>query len=63
MKTPGKTNMKPGMNPWLRRALVTLLALACLSLAGCSGNVGVGLSVGVPIGDHGYMSIGGGRWY
>ena len=50
------------LNPGIRRALVALLALACLSLAGCSGNVGVGLSVGVPIGDHGYMSVGGGRW-
>lgn len=41
---------------------VLLLAVACLALAGCSGSVGVGMSVGVPIGDHGYMSIGGGRW-
>jgi len=55
--------MNKYLNPLLRRLLITLLALACLSLAGCSGNVGVGLSVGVPIGDHGYMSIGGNRWY
>ena len=41
--------------------LVSLL-LASLSLAGCSGNVGVGVSVGVPIGNHGYMSVGGTRW-
>ena len=42
--------------------LVALL-LTCLALTGCSGNVGVGMSVGVPIGNHGYMSIGGNRWY
>lgn len=48
---------------WLRRALTVLLAGTCLLLAGCSGNVGVGLSVGVPIGDHGYISVGGNRWY
>ena len=61
MKTADKGKVKRSMNPWLRRALVSLLALVCLALAGCSGNVGVGLSVGVPIGDHGYMSIG--SWY
>ncbi len=42
--------------------LAALIA-TCLALAGCSGNVGVGMSVGVPIGNHGYMSIGGNRWY
>jgi hypothetical protein len=42
--------------------LVALL-VSTVSLGGCSGNVGVGLSVGVPIGDHGYMSVGGSRWY
>jgi hypothetical protein len=31
-------------------------------LAGCSGNVGVGMSVGVPVGNHGFVSVGGGRW-
>jgi hypothetical protein len=36
--------------------------LVCLQLGGCSSNVGVGLSVGVPIGNHGYVSVGGGRW-
>lgn len=50
------------MNKWFRRFAVLLLSLACLMLAGCSGNVGVGMSVGVPVGDHGYISIGGGRW-
>ena len=42
-------------------ALVALL-LTTLSLAGCSGNVGVGVSVGVPVGNHGYVSVGGTRW-
>ena len=44
-----------------RVLLVSLLASSSL-LASCSGNVGVGLSVGVPIGDHGYMSLGTSRW-
>ncbi len=42
--------------------LATLLGLCCLMLAGCSGNVGVGMSVGVPVGNHGFVSVGGHRW-
>jgi len=42
-------------------ALVAVL-LTTLSLAGCDGNVGVGVSVGVPVGNHGYVSVGGSRW-
>ena len=42
--------------------ILALLALAALGLAGCSGNVGVGVSVGVPVGNNGYMSVGGHRW-
>ncbi len=45
-----------------QRILVLLLGLASLLLTGCSGNVGVGMSVGVPIGDHGYISVGGRNW-
>jgi hypothetical protein len=41
--------------------LILLLA-SCLATVGCSGNVGVGVSVGVPVGNHGYVSIGGSRW-
>jgi hypothetical protein len=41
--------------------LIALL-LTTLSLGGCSGNVGVGLSVGIPVGNHGYVSVGGTRW-
>jgi hypothetical protein len=51
------------MTTWMKRVLILLLAATCLQLAGCSGNVGVGLSVGIPVGDHGYVSVGGGRWY
>ncbi len=50
----------------MRRAnrIIAVLAvvLTSLSLAGCNGNVGVGVSVGVPVGNHGYMSVGGTRW-
>jgi predicted small secreted protein len=47
-----------------KRRIITLVAivLTSLSLASCSGNVGIGLSVGVPIGNHGYMSVGGTHW-
>jgi predicted small secreted protein len=51
------------MKTWLRRVLILILALVCLQLGGCSGNVGVGVSVGVPVGNHGYISVGGHRWY
>ncbi len=42
--------------------LVPLLASSLL-LSACNTNVGVGMSVGVPVGSHGYMSIGTGRWF
>ena len=51
------------MRRFLRAAAVLSLVMSTLSLAGCSGNVGVGVSVGVPIGNHGYMSVGTSRWY
>lgn len=51
------------MHPIRTRFFAAALLGTCLLLGGCSGNVGVGLSVGVPIGNHGYMSVGGGRWY
>ena len=47
----------------LRASAVAALLAACLSLSGCSGNVGVGINVGVPIGNHGYASVGTSRWY
>jgi predicted small secreted protein len=42
---------------------VIAILLTSLSLAGCDGNVGVGVSVGVPVGSHGYARVGGTRWY
>lgn len=51
------------MHKFLKKFAFVLLLLTSLMLAGCDGNVGVGISVGVPIGDHGYMSVGGNRWY
>jgi hypothetical protein len=47
----------------IRVAAWFVLLASALSVSSCSGNVGVGMSVGVPIGSHGYMSIGGSRWY
>ena len=51
------------MQKIVRRTVWLAVVAAALSLSGCSGNVGVGLSVGVPIGNHGYMSVGTSRWY
>ena len=39
-----------------------LLLGYCLVLTGCSSRVGVGVSVGVPVGSHGFVSVGGSRW-
>ena len=46
-----------------RSIALAALLLVSMSLSGCSGNVGIGMSVGVPIGNHGYMSVGGTRWH
>lgn len=51
------------MSRGLRFVARVALVVAVLLLGGCSGNVGVGLSVGIPIGDHGYMSLGTSRWH
>ena len=51
------------MRRTIRIAGVFALLVAMSSIAGCSGNVGVGVSVGVPVGNYGYMSIGTSRWY
>lgn len=53
---------KRSLRSFARWAGVSVLVASLLSLNSCSGNVGVGLSVGVPIGNHGYMSVGTGRW-
>ncbi len=47
----------------MKRLVLAALVVATLALAGCSGNVGVGMSVGVPVGNHGYISVGGGSWF
>lgn len=45
--------------------LIGLLALlaATFPLQGCNADVGVGVNVSVPVGRHGYVSVGGSRWY
>ncbi len=50
------------MKKLVKITLFVVLLFSCLTLTGCKANVGVGMSVGVPIGDHGYISIGSGRW-
>ena len=51
------------MRKGIRFAGVVALVVSMLALASCSGNVGVGVSVGVPVGNYGYMSVGTTRWY
>lgn len=53
------------MKRMIRICLLSALMATSLLLAGCNTSIGLGMSVGVPIGDHGYMSIGGStnRWY
>ena len=53
------------MSKLMRSFAMAMLLLLSLLLAGCSTNVGVGLSVGIPVGNHGYISVGGSsnRWY
>ena len=50
------------MNKGIRKSLIVALLVTSTLIAACSGNVGVGLNVGVPIGNHGYMSVGTNRW-
>lgn len=45
-----------------KMCVIALLASSAM-LAGCDANIGVGVNVGVPIGNHGYMSLGTNRWY
>ncbi len=51
------------MSKFKRLTALAVLLMTTLSLAGCDGNVGVGVSVGVPVGSHGHMRVGGTRWY
>ncbi len=50
------------MRKLFKRLMFIAPLLACLMLTGCSGNVGVGMSVGVPVGNHGHVSVGASRW-
>jgi len=53
------------MRSMKKKLLLILVLSSSLLLTGCNASVGIGMSVGVPIGSHGYMSIGtgSGRWY
>jgi len=51
-----------GMRKAKRSIALFAVVMTGLLLGGCNANVGVGMSVGVPIGSHGYMSVGTGRW-
>jgi hypothetical protein len=50
------------MRKVVRVAGMLALVASMLATNGCSGPVGVGMSVGVPVGTHGYMSVGATRW-
>lgn len=50
------------MSKLAKIVLLAAVLASCLSLTGCSGNVGVGVSVGVPVGSHGHVSVGTHRW-
>ena len=45
-----------------RFTAIIVLGVSVLAVNGCGGVVGVGMSVGVPVGTHGYMSVGASRW-
>ncbi len=47
----------------IRKALFVLVLAGSALVAGCNANVGVGLNVGVPVGNHGYMSFGSNHWF
>lgn len=51
------------MRRTFRRIMLVGVVLGSTLAAGCTGNVGVGVNVGVPIGNHGYMSVGTSRWW
>jgi predicted small secreted protein len=44
------------------RTRIALLVVVSLLLGGCNANVGVGVSVGIPVGNHGHVSVGATRW-
>ena len=43
--------------------MMLVLLVSMLSVSGCNGgSVGVGMSVGVPVGTRGHMSVSANRW-
>ena len=50
------------MQKWIKRIAVLLLCIVSLMLGGCNANVGVGMSVGVPVGNNGHLRVGGSTW-
>ena len=48
-----------------KKVLLALVISTSLLLTGCNASVGVGMSVGVPVGNHGRVSVGVGRggWF
>ena len=45
-----------------RVAGLLLLVVSMLVVNGCGSAVGIGMSVGVPVGTQGYMTVGASRW-
>jgi hypothetical protein len=50
------------MRKVVRVAAMLMLVVSMLAVNGCGGPVGVGMSVGVPVGSHGFMSVGASSW-
>ncbi|MEJ2604098.1 MAG: hypothetical protein P8172_12535 [Gammaproteobacteria bacterium] len=51
------------MREAIRKTFFAMVLASSLLVAGCSSNVGVGVDVDIPIGDHARLSFGTGRWY
>lgn len=51
------------MQALFKKFCVLAVIGAAVLIGGCGANVGVGLNVGVPIGDHGYVNLGSNRWF
>lgn len=58
----GIVRKESGLRTWIKRLTIALLCATCLMLGGCNANVGVGMSVGVPVGSNGHMRVSGHRW-
>ena len=51
-----------GLKTWMKRLTIAQLCAIRLMPGGCNANVGVGMSVGVPVGSNGHMRVSGHRW-